>query len=177
MPKGSKTCKHCGKVTGPRSFICPVETCRQPFVVKGILADINSPAFQPSKRVEEQILKLADYMEEIDWSNHPVNVRCYDNAARVWESKDGKHRLRYAETFMGIKVGHESPWLLMKINMDPLSHVEWDVVHRFKNLQRALSGYRRLLAGEPVVEKKSKKKAGKKQQKKKLIEKLTENLA
>lgn len=175
MPKGSKTCSHCGRITGPRAFVCP--TCAKPFVIKGVLADITSPAFKPSKAIEEELIKVSDFMEEIDYSKDPTNLRCFDGNARVWETKDGKYRLRYAETFMGIKVGHENPYTLLRSNTDPRVQIEWDFIHRFKNMQKALRGFRKVLAGESPVEKKAKRKAGKPVKKKKLIEKLTENLA
>lgn len=177
MPKGSKTCPSptCQKQCGPRSFVCP--SCGTPFVIKGVLADINSPAFKPSKAVEEQLIKVSDFFEEIDYSKDPTNLRCFDGNARVWETKDGKYRLRFSETFMGVKVGHESPYSLLRINLNPLVQIEWDFIHRFKSMQKALRGFRKVLAGESPVEKKVKKKAGKNIKKKKLIEKLTENLA
>lgn len=152
MPKGSKTCKSCGTITGPRAFQCP--NCQTPFVIKGILSDLKSPQFRPSKAVEEDMLKVTDFMEKVDYTNDPVNIRCFDGNAKVWETPDGKYRIRYAETFMGIQVGHERPYTLLAKNSNPRSTIDWDFLHRFKTMHRALRGLRRLLNGEPLINKK-----------------------
>ena len=160
--KGRKTCTHCGQNTGPRAFQCPNPSCQKPFVIKGVLSDIKSPQFRPSKNVEEEMLRVEDFMQKVNYENDPVNLRCFDGIAKVWETADGLYRIRFSETFMGVKVGHERPYSLLKLNKDPRSFIEWDFVYRFKSMPRALRGLKRVMAGEPIVKKDEEKKNRKK---------------
>lgn len=158
--RGQKICAHCGAKTGPRAFSCP--SCNKPFMIKGKeatpeqiaqakLAKIPTKEREDGEAVEDEIfLESSDYFNivkptERELSNQGVQVH-------VWESKDGRYRLRWSKEFMGVSIEnlHGRPYCLLKHirAVDGLPALE--MVRRFKGMQGALKTYVKILNGIPI---------------------------
>jgi hypothetical protein len=159
MGRGAKACKSCGTVTGPRSFFCPNKACGKPFEMKGKVATEEKRVELEQKKqgvfgktvdpeIDEEILHLLDFFNEVDPT--PKEKEVNGKMLECYMSKDNTFRLRYNEEFMGIPLVklHDKRYTLLKRNTNRDSHVEWDLIKRFKSLQTCLHFFRAVLNGE-----------------------------
>lgn len=176
MPRGSKTCKHCGHVCGPRAFFCTNAACGKPFVVKGVesseelrvklqLAKVPVKEREDGETVEDEVLlEREDYFDIVQ----PTHRELVNQGPKVhtWLSKDGKYRLRWSKEFMGIPIEeiHGRPYCLLKNGVTHDGNECLLLIRRFKSMQGALKAYVKILNGIPLE--RPKEDARKKQTKK-----------
>lgn len=124
--KGSKLCKHCGTPNGPRSFNC--KSCNTPFIFKEKQESSHRAGRQgfrlcPSCNAEIHVRQLRckcghtfgepkkppiqfslHFTEIQDDREISVGKRFYDGKIRVWQSSDGKFRIRKCVSFQGVRL-------------------------------------------------------------------------
>lgn len=162
MPRGRKLCENpdCKAINGPRAYSCI--KCNHPFTIKGVVASPEKIAEVKQRKLiaagiitesepEEEILHILDYFNE----DEPTPREKHINGDKVecYMSKDNKFRLRYTEEYMGIPLVklHDRRYTLLKRNSDRDSQVEWDLVNRFKSLQKLLHYFRAVQDGSRQV--------------------------
>jgi hypothetical protein len=162
MPRGSKTCKHCGHVCGPRAFFCTNTACGKPFVVKGVesteelrvklqLAKVPVREREDGESVEDEVLlESSDYFVPVKPTYREITNQ--GPKVHVWESKDGKYRLRWSKEFMGVSIEniHGRPYILLKNGLSPDGQTTLSIVRRFKGMQGVLKTYVKILNGIPI---------------------------
>lgn len=164
MPRGSKQCS-CGQVTGPRAFSCPA--CGKAFVIKGqevsaekILERKLSKQPNADKEAgdsEDELLEVSDYF--VVASPTERELRNQGPQVRVWESKDGKYRLRWSKEFMGISIEHlhGRQYVLLRNRFDANQNPILEMVRRFKSMQGSLKGYIKVINGIPFEKQEDKR--------------------
>lgn len=165
MPRGQKACTKCGKMTGPRAWYC--SGCNHPFVIKGQEVPAEKIlerklAKQPSidkeaSEAEELFYEVTDYFVPVQPSQRELQNQ--GPQVRVWESKDGKYRLRWSKEFMGVSIEHlhGRQYTLLKNKVAPDLSPALELIRRFKTMQGAIKGYIMVINGIPFQKPEDKK--------------------
>lgn len=157
MSRGNKVCNKCGGNNGPRAFAC--KHCQAPFIIKG--EEVTAEKILERKLAqlptgdkdagedEEEIFEVSDYFSAVQ----PTPRELYNQGpkVRVWESKDGKYRLRWSKEFMGVSIEHlhGRMYTLLKYGTDYNTDTTLQLVRRFKSMQGSIKGYIKVINGIP----------------------------
>lgn len=176
--RGQKKCIGCGHVTGPRAFSCP--SCGKPFIIKGKeatpeqiaqakLAKVPTKEREDGETEDEVLLESSDYFNIVKPTAREIVNQ--GPMVHVWESKDGKYRLRWSKEFMGISIEHihGRPYTLLKNETSKNGDVVLSLVRRFKGMQGALKAYVKILNGIPLDKPKEDRKVKQKKKLKRIL--------
>lgn len=148
--KGKKYCTNpdCKAINGSRKIQC--WSCGTGFKVKGKqYKDLNiyNVKYEDTKRPNFPAPILQQILDLIELHNSKDEIerrKKYRSEGTTWQSKDGKYRIRYTKTFMGVNFeeGYDNNFMLLVRNRSG-----WDVVSskkygelRFVDLVEAILG-------------------------------------
>lgn len=145
MARGKKTCKSCGKTSGPRSWSC--KSCGAGFIVKGVQkpnrdmdVTVNTARCDADKPDPTQ--RLWSLVELYSGVDEALARKKYGMEGRTWASKCGHYRIREQFTFMGVNMQeHFSKCVyLLKRSVNG-----WDVVRPKGRFKAPLAAIRRMI--------------------------------